>query len=109
MASSEAVKRSTLADADGFGDTGDIVELRGDRYVFTGRHRVLMSPAYTNNLAQRCNGKAKRGRDRIPRTSSSLSGASVLPCSRAISSIMVNFIVIAAIPTVYSLDFGIFA
>ena len=30
-------ERAALADADGFVDTGDMVELRGDRYYFVGR------------------------------------------------------------------------
>ncbi len=34
---------STLADAEGFVDTGDIVELRGDRYYFLGRRSGMIN------------------------------------------------------------------
>jgi len=34
---------ATLADRDGFVDTGDMVELRGDRYVFTGRRGGIIN------------------------------------------------------------------
>ena len=33
----------TLAGADGFVDTGDMVELRGDRYFFAGRHGGIIN------------------------------------------------------------------
>ena len=36
-------EHATLADADGFVDTGDMVELRGDRYVFTGRRGGIIN------------------------------------------------------------------
>jgi acyl-CoA synthetase (AMP-forming)/AMP-acid ligase II len=32
-----------LADADGFVDTGDMVELRGDRYYFIGRRAGIIN------------------------------------------------------------------
>ena len=32
-----------LADADGFVDTGDMVELRGDRYYFVGRREGVIN------------------------------------------------------------------
>ena len=36
-------QRKALAAADGFVDTGDIVDLRGDRYYFAGRHGGIIN------------------------------------------------------------------
>ena len=38
-----AAARPRLADADGFVDTGDMVELRGDRYHFVGRRGGIIN------------------------------------------------------------------
>ena len=38
-----AASAAALADADGFVDTGDIVELRGDRYYFVGRRGGIIN------------------------------------------------------------------
>ena len=38
-----AATRPALADADGFVDTGDMVELRGDRYHFVGRRGGIIN------------------------------------------------------------------
>ena len=38
-----AATRHALTDADGFVDSGDIVELRGDRYYFVGRRGGIIN------------------------------------------------------------------
>ena len=38
-----SARRAALADADGFVDTGDIVELRGERYYFVGRRGGIIN------------------------------------------------------------------
>jgi acyl-CoA synthetase (AMP-forming)/AMP-acid ligase II len=43
MAARYAGSDKALAGADGFVDTGDIVELRGDRYYFAGRHGGIIN------------------------------------------------------------------
>jgi acyl-CoA synthetase (AMP-forming)/AMP-acid ligase II len=43
MASHYLGENGSLVDADGFVDTGDMVELRGDRYYFVGRREGIIN------------------------------------------------------------------